>query len=97
MQQDIELFHKLGSVHLLIAEATSDIAGKLCEKRIFYFAFVIYNRTVKLEPVPILEVLVDCSDERSLTCLLTSFLCDEQKCYGHKVKAVPIICTVDLL
>ena len=68
----------------------------MCEKRIFYFAFVIYNRTVKTEPVPILEVLTDCPDEASLTCLLISFLHNEKKCYGHKVKTVPLICTVDL-
>ena len=95
-QQDIDLFHELESVHSLVADATSNIAVKLCEKRIFYFAFVIYNRTVKTEPVPILEVLTDCPGEPSLTCLLTSFLRDEQKCYDHKVKTVPIICTVDL-
>ena len=55
-QQDIELFHELGSVHLLVADATSNIAVKSCEKRIFYFSFVAYNRTIKAEPVPILEV-----------------------------------------
>ena len=95
-QQDIELFYELGSVHSLVADATTNVAVKLCEKRIFYFAFVIYNKTIKTEPVPILEVLTDCPDERSLTCLLTSFLRDEQKCSGQKVKTVPIICTVDL-
>ena len=95
-QQDIELFYVFGSVHSLVADATSDIAVKLCKKRIFYFAFVIYSRTVKTEPIPRLEVLADCPSESSLTCLLTCFLRDEQKCYGHKVKPVPIICRVDL-
>ena len=95
-QQDIELFYELGSVHSLVADATSDIAVKLCKKRIFCFAFVIYNRTVKTEPIPRSEVLADCPSERSLTCLLTSSLRDEQKCYDHKVKPVPIICKVDL-
>ena len=95
-QQDIDLFYELGGEHSLVADAASNIAVKLCEKQIFYFAFVIYNRTVKTKPVPILEVLTDCPDERSLACLLTSFLRDEQQCYDHKVKTVPIICTVDL-
>ena len=85
----VELFYELGSVHSFVAEATSNIAITLCGKRIFYFDFVIYNRTVK-------TVLTDCRGEGSFTCLLTSFLCDEQKCYGHEVKAVRIICTVDL-
>ena len=66
------------------------------EKRMFYFVFVIYNKTVKTEPIPILEILTDYPDECSRTCLLTSFLRDEQKCYGHRVRAVPIICTVDI-
>ena len=66
------------------------------EKRTFYFVFVIYNKTVKTEPILILEILTDYPDKCSLTCLLTSFLRDEQKCYGHRVKTVPIICTVDL-
>ena len=85
-RQDIELFYKLGSVHSLIADATANITVKLCKKQIFYFAFVIYNWTVKTEQVPILELLIDCPDERSLTCLLTSFLLDKQKYYGYKVK-----------
>ena len=92
----VELFYELGSVHSFVAEATSNIAITLCGKRIFYFDFVIYNRTVKTDPVPILEVLTDCAGEGSFTCLLTSFLRDEHKCYGHEVKAVRIICTVDL-
>ena len=66
-QQDIELFGKLGNVILLVVGATSKIAVKLWKKRIFYFAFAIYNRAVKTEPVTILEVLTDCPDERSLT------------------------------
>ena len=66
------------------------------EKRIFYFVFAIYNKTVKTEPIPILEILTDYPDECSLTCLLTSFLRDEQNCYGHRVKEVPIICRVDI-
>ena len=96
LQQDIESFHELGNGHSLALDGTLNIAVKFSENWIFYFTFAIYSRTVKIEPVPKLEVLTDCHDERLVTCLLPSLLCDEQKWYGHKVKPVPIISTVDL-
>ena len=46
-QQDIELFHEPKSAHSLVADATSNIAAKLCQKQIFYCAFLIFTRTVK--------------------------------------------------
>lgn len=93
-KQEVKLLHELGSIHSLVA--TSNIATKMWEKRIFYFGFVIYNKDIRTEPVPILEVLTDCPDKRSLTCLLTSLLRDEQKCFGLRCKTIPLLCTVDL-
>ena len=96
LQQDIESFNELGNGHSLALDGTLNIAVKFSESWIFYFTFAIYSKAVKIEPVPTLEVLTDCHDERLVTCLLPSLLCDEQKWYGHKVKPVPIICKVDL-
>lgn len=41
---------------------------------------------VRTDPVPVLEVLTDCPEERSLTCLLTSFFRDEQKFLATDLK-----------
>ena len=58
---DIELYHRLSSNYSLIVDATGSISTKIGEKEIFYFAFLSYDRSVRTEPVPHLEIPTELS------------------------------------
>ena len=58
-EKDIELFHRMIKKHSLLIDATGTIATKLNGKEIFYFAFISFDRSLKVEPVPHIELLTD--------------------------------------
>ena len=73
-EKDVEIFHDAAKMYPLVTDATSNVVTKINSKRVFYFAFILFKREVVTSPLPSLEILTDCPDERSLTVMFSSFL-----------------------
>ena len=58
-EKDIELFHNMSKNHSLVVDATGSMVMKMNGTEVFYFAFLSFDRSVKTEPVPHLEILTD--------------------------------------
>ena len=65
--------------HSLLVDATGSIVKELNGKEIFYFAFISFDRSLKMEPVPHMEVLTDRATFNTLEFVLSTFLEDEKK------------------
>ena len=81
-EKDIELFHEMTKQHSLLVDATGTIALKLNGKEILYFAFISFDRSLKVEPVPHIEIL-------------STFVEDEKRRYGYTTHSIPVLCTTD--
>ena len=79
----------------MLVDATGTIASKLNEKEIFYFAFLSFNRSLNVEPVPHIELLTDRASFNTLESVLSTFLEDEKPKYGYRSHSVPLLCTTD--
>ena len=81
---DVEEFHKKVANLPCIQDATASIAtAQKMGREIHYYAYTLYNQSVKIEPVPFLEILTDCLDERPLNICLDGFKKDDEVLYGH--------------
>ena len=94
-EKDIELFHQMASKHSLVVDATGGVVTKLSAKEIFYFAFLSFDKVVKTEPVPHIEILTDLSTTGTLKFILTRFLEDEKQRFNYTAFSTPILCTTD--
>ena len=94
-KKDIEFYHKMSKSHSMLVDATGSVSLKVNNKEILYFSFLFYDRAVKTEPVPHLEILTDRASTATLKYLLSLFLEDEDKVYGYNPHDVPILCTTD--
>ena len=94
-EKDIELFHQMSSKHGLVVDATGQIVTKISSKEIFYFAFVSFDKEVKTEPVPHIELLTDLSTTGTLRFILTRFLEDEKQRFSYTAFSIPVLCTTD--
>ena len=95
-RKDIEEFHKKAINLPCIQDATASLATKkLFEKEIHYYAYALYDSMVKTEPIPFLEILTNCLDERPLTTCLEGFKKDEEDLYGHYNLSIPTIAVCD--
>ena len=81
--------------HYLLVDATGSIATTLNGKEIFCFAFISFDRSLKVEQVPHIEVLTDRATFNTLEFILSTFLEDEKKKYGYTTHSVPVLCTTD--
>ena len=72
--------------YTLVADATAGVVTKINEKRIFYYAFVIYNRSVITEPVPLCEIITDNPQEDTFTFLIRKYLTDVKCLYGQATR-----------
>ena len=81
--------------HSLLVDATGTIALELNDKEIFYFAFISFDRSLKVEPVPHIEILTDRSSFNTLEVVLSTFLEDEKIRYGYTTHSIPVLCTTD--
>ena len=95
-EKDIELFHNMSKNHSLVVDATGSMVMKMNGTEVFYFAFLSFDRSVKTEPVPHLEILTDRATSATIEYLLASFLEDEKKRYGYTTSSVPILCITDV-
>ena len=80
----------------VIVDATCGVTSKVNESRVFYYAFILYNRSIKTEAVPFLEVLTDRPDENSLTISSNYFLGSEKENHGPKSGSKPLAVICDL-
>ena len=94
-EKDIGLFHQMTKKHSLLVDATGTIASKLNEKEIFDFAFLSFNRSLDVEPVPHIELLTDRASFNTLEFVLSTLLEDEKRKYGYRSHSVPLLCTTD--
>ena len=94
-EQDIEFFHEMAKKHSMLVDATGSVTTKIHGKEILYFSFLFYNKNVRTEPVPHLEILTDRPSTTPLTYLFSLFLEDEKKRYGYTSHSVPMLCTTD--
>ena len=94
-EQDIVFFHEMAKSHSLLVDATGSISTKLHGKEILYFSFLCYDRSVKTEPVPHLEILTTHPSTTTLSYLLSLYLENEKKRFGYVSHSVPILCTTD--
>ena len=94
-ERDIEFYHHMVKSHSMLVDATGSVSIKLNNKEILYFSFLFYDRAVKTEPVPHLEILTDRASTTTLKYLLSLFLEDEGKRFGYTSHDVPILCTTD--
>ena len=85
---DAEEFHNKAANLPFIQDATASIATN--QKR-----DILYDQSVKTEPVPFLEILTDCLDERPLNICLDGLKKDEEALYGHNNLSVPILAVCD--
>ena len=95
-EKDIELFDEMSKNHCLLVDATGTITLKLNDKEILYFSFISFDRSLKTEPVPHLEILTDRSTTNTLKFVLSTFLEDETKRYRYTTHSVPILCITDV-
>ena len=75
----MDLYHEQVKHYPLIVDATCGVASRVNESRVYYYAFIFYNRNVKTEPVPFLEILTDQPGEMCLTNALNYFLGGEKR------------------
>ena len=94
-EKDIELFHEMTKQHSLLVDATGTIALKVNDKEIFYFAFISFDRSLKVEPVPHIEILTDRASFNTLEFVLSTFPEDEKRRYGYTTHSIPVLCTTD--
>ena len=94
-EKDIELFRQMSQKYSFFVDATGTIASKLNGKEIFYFAFLSFNRFLKIEPVLHLEIWKDRASFNTIEFVLSNFLEDVKKKYGYRTHTVPILCTTD--
>ena len=81
---DVKEFHKKAANLPCIQDATASIAtNQERDRAIHYYAYTLYDQSVKIEPVPFLEILTDCLDERPLYICLDGLKKDEEALYGH--------------
>ena len=95
-ENDIELYHEMSKKHSLLVDATGTVTFKLNDKEVLYFAFISFDRFIKTEPVPHLEILTDRASTSTLLFVLSTFLEDEMKRYGYTTYSVPVLCTCDV-
>ena len=79
----------------MLVDATGTIASKLNEKEIFYFAFLSFNRSLNVEPIPHIELLTDRASFNTPKFVLSTFLEDEKRKCGYRSHSVPLLCTTD--
>ena len=61
---DVEEFHEKAVNLLCIQDATVNIAtNHKRDRKIHYYAYTLYDQSVKIESVPFLEILTDCLNE----------------------------------
>ena len=61
---DVEEFHKKAANLSCIQDATVSIAtNQKRDREIHYYAYTLYDQSVKIESVLFLEILADCLDE----------------------------------
>ena len=94
-ESDIEFFHEMCKSHSMLIDATGSITFKIHEKEVLFFSFPFYDRSIKTEPVPHLEILTDRPSTEPRTYLFSLFLEDEKKRYGFNSHSVPLLCTTD--
>ena len=94
-EKDIEHYHRMVNSHSVLVDATGTISLKINDKEIFYFSFLFFDRSVKTEPVPFLEILTDRATTNTLKSLLLQYLEDEMKRYVYTSHSVPVLCTTD--
>ena len=82
-EKDIEHYHRMVNSHSVVVDATGTISLKINDKEIFYFSFLFFDRSVKTEPVPFLEILTDRATTNTLKSLLLQYLEDEMKRYVY--------------
>ena len=51
-EKDLELFHQMAKSHSLFVDATASVCTKINNKEVYYFSFLSYDKSVKIEPVP---------------------------------------------
>ena len=95
-ERDIELYHEMSKRCSPLVDATGTVTYKLNGKEIFYFTFLSYDRCVKTEPVPHLEILTDRASFNTLLFALSMFLEDDLKRFGYTTNSIPILCTCDV-
>ena len=92
-EEDIDFFNKNAGENTMVCDATCGVAAVVDVKRVFYFGFMLYDKSVVTEPVPVLQVLTDAPDEQSLTSSLQMFGRDQYRKYPkHQVKPIVTIC-----
>ena len=57
IEDDMELFRQMSQTYSFFVDATVTIASQLNGKEMSYFAFLSFNRFLKIEPVPYIEML----------------------------------------
>ena len=93
---DVEKFHKKAVNLPCIQDGTASIAtNQKRDREIHYYAYTLYDQSLKIELVPFLEILTDCLDEQPLNICLDGFKKDEEALYGHKNLSVPILAVCD--
>ena len=93
---DVEEFHKK-SVNLpSIQDPTASIATtQKRDREIHYYAYALYDQSVKIELVPFLKILTDCLDERPLNICLDGFKNDKEALYEYNNLSAPILTVCD--
>ena len=79
----------------MLVDTTRSLAMKIHGKEIRYLSFLFYDRSVRAEPVPCLEILTDRLSTAPLSYMFNLFLEDEKKRYGFMSHSVPLLCTTD--
>ena len=82
-EEDVDLYHEQVKQYPLIVDATCGIASKVNESRVYYYAFIFYNRNVK--------ILTDQPDEMCLTNALNYFLDGVKRKYGPNCGSKPLV------
>ena len=73
-EKDIELYQPMSDTKSVVVDATGSIVSKLGDKEIYYFAFISYNRSLKTEPIPRIELFADLSKTHTLKFMRMRFL-----------------------
>ena len=81
--------------HCLVVDATGSVAVKINDKEVFYFAFLSFDRSLKTEPVPHVEILTEKITHNTLKFMLSMFLSVEMKRYNYTTCSVPLLCITD--
>ena len=55
----------------IFLDVTCGIIAAINDTRVFYFAMIIHNGSVKTEPIPLFQFLTDKPDEHSITSALS--------------------------